>query len=105
MKKGVSDILLEQGTLHTQQLAECTKIIQKTGQPLEQCLLDNGFVTAEQLAQGYATFASLEYVPQITDAMADLTALAKIPLKFLRENVVMPVVIDEQLTILTANPL
>lgn len=105
MKKGVSDILLEKGIIHTQQLAECATIIQKTGQPLEQCLLSNGFISAEQLAQGYATFASLEYIPHITDAMADLTALAKIPLKFLRENLVMPIIIDEQLTILTANPL
>jgi general secretion pathway protein E len=37
--------------------------------------------------------------------MADLTTLAKIPLKFLRDNQVMPIIINEQLTILTSNPL
>ena len=48
--------------------------------------------------------ASLPYIEKVTDAMADLAILAKIPLKFLRDNVVIPVMVDNQLTILTANP-
>jgi len=105
MKKGVTDILLENGSVQAQQLADCKKTIEKTGQSLDQCLLDSNFVTAEKLAQAYAAFASLAYVSSITDEMADLNVLAKIPLKFLRENQVMPIVRDGQLIILTANPL
>lgn len=105
MKKNISDILLENGSLNAQQLAECKAIIQKSGVSIEQCLLENAFITAEQLAQAYATFASIPYISKITDDMADLTTLAKIPLKFLRDNQVIPLTINEQLTILTTNPL
>ena len=36
--------------------------------------------------------------------MADPTLLGKIPLKFLRQNTVMPVIIDGVTTLLTSNP-
>lgn len=105
MKKSVSDILLEHGSLSAQNLAECKTIIQKTSAPLESCLLENGFVTAEQLAQAYATFASIVFIGRITDEMADLATLAKIPLKFLRDNQIIPLSIEGQLTIVSTNPL
>ena len=47
---------------------------------------------------------ALEYVDAVTDKMADLDLLAKVPLKFLRDNEVMPIMIDGNIVILTANP-
>jgi general secretion pathway protein E len=105
MKKGLSDILIASGAIDALQLTECQKISDETGQRLELCLLEKNFVTPEALAKAYAQYAGISYIDKITDAMADLTLLGKIPLKFLRENLVMPVMIDGQITVLTANPL
>ncbi|PJF38487.1 MAG: type II secretion system protein GspE, partial [Phototrophicales bacterium] len=57
------------------------------------------------MAKAYATYASLPFVSVITDKMADIALLAKVPLKFLRDNEVMPIMLDGQMTILTANPI
>src|SRR5579871_5107057 len=105
MKKGLSDILIAAGAIDALQLTECQKVSDETGQRLEQCLLEKKFVTPEALAQAYAQYAGISYIDKITDQMADPTLLGKIPLKFMRENIVIPVVINDQITILTANPL
>ncbi len=105
MKKGLSDILIAAGAIDALQLTECQKVSDTTGQRLEQCLLEKKFVTPEALAQAYAQYAGIPYIDKITDQMADPTLLGKIPLKFMRENVVIPVMINDQITILTANPL
>ncbi len=105
MKKNVGEILVELGVVNTQQLQECQKEIKKTQKTLEQCLLEKKVVTPETIAKAYATYASLPLVESVTDKMADLALLAKVPLKFLRDNEVMPVMFNGQVTILTANPI
>jgi len=104
MKKKLGDILIASGAINTQQLHECTQEIAGTDTTLEQCLLTKNYITAEQLAKAYAKYASMEYIDAISEKMANLTILGKVPLKFLRDNSVMPVMIDGNLTILTANP-
>jgi len=105
MQKNMGDIFVSAGIINTQQLEECRRISQETGVTIEQCLLEKKYATPQTIAQAYATYASLDYVNAITDNMADLTILGRIPLKFLRDHVVMPVMINGKLTILTANPL
>ncbi|HSW73754.1 MAG TPA: hypothetical protein VLG71_01225, partial [Candidatus Limnocylindria bacterium] len=100
MKKAIGDILIANGVITAAQLQECQAISTETGQRVEQCLLDKKYSTQEALAQAYAHHAGIPYVDKITDQMADLTLLSKIPLKFLRENVVMPVMLNGQITIL-----
>ncbi len=104
MKTNRGEILVELGLINAQQLAECQLESEKTGSSVEQCVRDKKFVTDLVIAQAYAKYASLPYIDTITDKMADLDLLAKVPLKFLRDNEVMPLVIDGQITILTANP-
>ena len=105
MRKNILELLLESGSVNTQQIAECEKAIQGTNQRVQECLIEKKHITPEALAKAYAQYASLEYVSQITDQMADLAILARVPMAFLRENIVMPVSIEGQLFILTANPL
>ena len=93
------------GIINTQQLEECRRIAQESGATIEHCLLEKKYATPQTIAQAYATYASLDYVNAITDNMADLTILGRIPLKFLRDHSVMPVMINGKLTILTSNPL
>ncbi len=105
MKKDIMQMLIASGAVNTQQVQECQNEIAGTDRMLEQCLLDKEFVTPQALAQAYAEYTGVDYIEKITDDITDLTLLAKIPLKFLRDNAVMPVNIKGQVTILTANPM
>lgn len=105
MRKNILELLLESGAVNTQQIAECEKAIQGTNQRIQECLIEKKYITPEALAKAYAQYASLEYVSHVTDQMADLGTLARVPMAFLRENMVMPVSIEGQTFILTANPL
>jgi len=105
VKKNLGDILVELGVINTQQLKECQQEIKKSGATFEVCLFDKKFVTSEALAKAYASYASLPYVETITEKMADLTLLSKVPLKFLQDNNVIPIMQNGQITILTANPM
>ncbi|GMU19453.1 MAG: pilus biosynthesis protein TapB [Candidatus Babeliales bacterium] len=102
--KTVIDILLEQKLVTDAQVLEAKEIAEGSGTSVEQILQEKGYITPEQWAKASAELHRLPYVEKVTDAMADLMVLAKIPLKFLRDNVVIPVMVDNQLTILTANP-
>ena len=102
--KSIVDILLEKKTITSAQALECKASAEESGKSVEQCLLEKNYVTAEDLAKALAERAGLPLVEKVTDAMADLAILAKIPLKFLRDNTVIPVMVDNQLTILTSNP-
>lgn len=104
IKKSIEDILVESGQINSQQLAECQKAKESSGQTIQDCLIANNFITREQLAQALATYASFEYIDQITEKMADLTLLGKIPLQFLRDNVVIPIKKDGKVYVVTANP-
>ncbi|MGB8366938.1 MAG: type II secretion system ATPase GspE [Candidatus Babeliales bacterium] len=105
IKKNLGDILVELGTINTQQLQECQKEIEKNGVSLESCLFEKKIITPEALAKAYASYASLPFVEAITEKMADLTLLSKVPLKFLQDNAVIPLIYNGQITILTANPM
>ncbi len=102
--KSVIDILLEKKIITSAQALECKAISEETGNSVEQCLLEKKYIAPADLAQAVAARAGLPYVEKITDAMADLALLAKIPLKFLQDNIVIPLMIENRMTILTANP-
>lgn len=104
MKKNIASLLLESNAITPEQLATAQHAIAGSSKRLEQYLLEQNLITPETVARVYARYASVPFIPAITDAMADLTLLAKIPLKFLREHLVMPIMIDNQIVILTANP-
>ena len=104
MKKNTGQLLVELGVINTQQLMECQAHEEKTGGSFVDCLIEKKFATQESIAKAYANYTALDYIEIITEKMADLTLLARVPLKFLRDNEVMPVLIEEQLTIVTANP-
>lgn len=105
MVKTIGEILVQASAITVDQLKEAQQAIAGTPQQLEHYLVEKGIITPQALAQAYATYAGIPYIDKINDAMADLTVLGKIPLKFLRENVVMPVVIDGRVVIVTADPL
>ena len=104
MKKNNGELLVQFGLITVDQKALCQQESEKTGKSIYECVVEKKFISAEDIAKTYAEKAGLPYIDTITDKMADLDLLAKVPLKFLRDNEVMPVVIDGVITILTANP-
>ncbi|MFC1841973.1 type II secretion system ATPase GspE [Candidatus Dependentiae bacterium] len=104
-QRNIGDILVNAGVINTQQLQLCQKEIKETGQKIEQCLIDKKFASGAAIAKALAEYASLDYIDKVTDKMINIDLLGKIPLRFLRENVVVPVVINGQTVILTSNPM
>lgn len=105
VKKSLGDILVSSGVISAQQLEQCQREVLQSGSTLERCLIDKLYATPEAIAKAYATFANAPYIERVTEKMADLDLLAKVPLKFLRDNVVMPLMIDGVMVILTSSPL
>lgn len=103
---GVQEILIAAGIVNAEQVSECQNIIAGGTQRLEQCLIDKGYVTAEAIAKTFAQTAGFLYIDTITDTMADPALLARVPLIFLRDQLVIPVRgAAGELIIVTANPL
>lgn len=105
IKKNLGDILVSAGIVSAEQLTDCQQEIVKSGRRLEQCLIEKQFAQPEAIAKAFAEYTQAPLIDKVSDKMADLEVLAKVPIKFLRDNVVMPVIIDGALTILTDNPL
>ncbi len=104
MKKNNGDLLVELGLVTAAQLTACQQETEKTGAAVVDCLIEKKFATQEDIAKAYAKHAGLEYIDTVTDKTADLDLLAKVPLKFLRDNEIMPIMVDGNIIILTADP-
>lgn len=104
-KKDVGDLLLEAGLITKEQRDTCSLESAESGALISDCLLAKKIITPEALAQAFANYVKVPYIDKITDKIADINLLGRIPLKFLRENEVMPVMINGKPIILTANPM
>ena len=68
------------------------------------CSRDFG-ISEQDLAKALAEKFECPYLPEITEQMTNPETIAQIPLKFLREQGVIPVTLDnDQVTLVTANP-
>lgn len=104
-RKSFADFLMNAGLLTVQQAHECTQQATQVGTRFEDCLLAKQYLTPEVLAQQLAAFMRVPYIETVTEKIVDVNLLAKVPLRFLRENTVMPVMHEGHIVILTANPL
>lgn len=103
-KKDIKTILAELKAVTAEQIAQCQADSKATGSTFEDCLLDNHFISSETLARAYAQQMGVAYIDVIVEEMADLALLARVPLKFLRDNLVAPIKVDGVTTIVTSNP-
>lgn len=105
VKKGLGEILLTAGLVTQEQLKECEAQAIATSTTLEACLVERGYVQQEALSKMIADYFKAPFIEKITDKMADLDVLAKIPLAFLRENLVLPIRYAEgALLVVVADP-
>jgi general secretion pathway protein E len=104
LKDKIGDILVELKVISPEQLQECLYEQKGTGKSLSHILLERHFVTKIDLARALAKQVSLPFVDRVTEQMVDLAMLGKVPLKFLRQHIVIPIMFEGQKTIVTANP-
>lgn len=71
---------------------------------IEKELILKGVVTKEEISKILASELGMPYYEKIHETMVDPAILLKIPFRFLRQNSIIPVVIDNQLTLLTPDP-
>ncbi len=103
-RKSLGEILVEQNKLTAEHYEELLKQEQDSGAPIDKLALERGIVTKEDVAQAFAEQMHIPFIQKITEQMADLSLLGKVPLKFLRQHAVIPVIYQERPVIVTANP-
>ena len=104
LQKDIGDVLVEMGVLKQEQLDQYKTASQEEGLYLETYLQNNNIVSQEDIAQAYARIFEVPYIDRIIEKMVDTQRLSLVPLRFLRDNAVIPVMYDKQLVIATANP-
>ena len=104
MLKGIGEILIELGFLTAEQVSEYNNKATSANQGLVAFLIDNKFITEAQIAKAYAKQLDLPLIEKINDEMVNADLIGQIPFKFLRENIVIPLKINGEVTIATANP-
>ncbi len=104
MIKSVGDILVSMSVLSHDQVVEAMQKAKASLMPVDQYLVDNKLITAEQLAKAFAQQVDIPFIDKITEKMADPTILVKLPLTFLRKNIVIPIKKDGKTVIVAANP-
>lgn len=104
LRKKIGDILIDLNIITPQQLAEALHEQKTTGKLLGQVLLERGFVSKNDLARALARQVGVPFVEKITEQMVDPALLGKVPLKFLRQHTVIPIMYEGQKTIVTENP-
>ena len=84
---------------------DLVKQAEEQGLSLEAYLLNAKMITSQDLAKAYSDYYSLPFVEFITEEMANPDLLSKIQFNFLRQNVVIPIMIQGKVTIVVADPL
>ncbi len=91
IKKTIGEILVDAGVLSLQVYHDSIKASEVAGVRLEEYLVQEHLVTDEDITRAYAHKFEVIYIPVITEKMADPELLVKVPLKFLRENALIPI--------------
>ena len=104
LKKKFGEILIDQNVATQEQVDQAIQEQKAEGGLVGQILLKKGIVTKPQIAQALATQVGIQVVEKITEQMIDPQTLGKIPIKFLRQHIVIPIMFEGEKTILTANP-
>lgn len=104
IRKSLNEVLVDMKLLTAKQVEEYLMQAAEDGRTLEEYLRDNKVIKDEDIARAVAKQFGLLFIDVITEKMADPDLLVKIPLKFLREHAVIPILFEERVTIVTPNP-
>ena len=105
IKKNIGEILVDHHVISQEQLQSYKELSDKEGKTVENYLRSNHLVTEKDLAKAYAAKFEMPFMEAIPEKMADQDLLGRIPLKFLRDNIVIPLrEADGTIVVVTANP-
>lgn len=104
VRKSLAQVLVERKLFTPIEIEEYQSASDAEHQALEDYLRVHALIKEEDLARAYADLFGLPFIEIITEKMADPELLARIPLKFLREHMVIPVWYQDHATIVTSNP-
>jgi len=103
----LSDVIVAQGRISAQQLATIKEEAAQQKVNWEELAVRNGLISSLELAQAYGTYYNLPFVGTITEKMAAPDLLARVSLRFLRDNGIIPLYLDELpevVTLTTSQP-
>lgn len=103
VNKTLAELLVESGAITQEQSKKFQEEAQKAQISFARYLYDKHLVAEDVIIQAYSTMTDLTVLKDITDEMADPLLLAKVPLKFLRENIIIPIK-SQGTSLVTANP-
>lgn len=104
VRKTFEEVLKSKKIFSQEDIDRYTLLAMDAGETLDEYLVKNHFIKEDELAKLYAEQFGYKYIDLITEKMADPDLLSKIPIRFLRENVVIPVLISDKITIVTSKP-
>lgn len=103
-EKKIINRLIELNRLDHEKSAEIIKQSLDEKICLEKILISRGITNAEEISQILAKEIGIKFFDNIFDSMIDPAILLKIPFKFLRQNNVLPILIDGEVVLLTSDP-
>lgn len=104
VRKQFGEILVDLNLITPEQLQECRKEQTLSGKLIGQVLLEKGFISKNDIARALAKQVEVPYIDSINEQMANVDLLRKVPLKFLRQHVVIPIMFEGRKTLVTSNP-
>lgn len=103
-RKRLQDLLVERNLVTQTQLDEYLTASKEAQISLADYVRSQGLVDEKDLVASYADLFNVPVIETITEKMTDPELLARIPLKFLREQMVIPLRYNGKITIVTAQP-
>jgi len=104
IRKTLVDLLGERQLLTKAQLDDAVRASKEANVSLQDYIRTQALVDEKDLAVVSADLFNLKVIDSITDKIADPELLAKIPLKFLREHIVIPLRVEGKTLLVTSQP-
>lgn len=104
MIKTLSEQLVALQALNPAQIADLEKKAAEAGQSINFFIIKNQIVTEEQIAKAFATMLGIPFIEKIAETDVNPDLLSKIPFRFLKENMLIPIKYNDKLTIVVVDP-
>ncbi|MBN2022993.1 MAG: Flp pilus assembly complex ATPase component TadA [Pirellulales bacterium] len=100
-----TDILIRQGVISREQLAEADEMAQESGMKLAEALSRLGYATGEEVTRAMAQEHGLDYV-NLSEVVIPPSVVELVPESVARENAILPLAEqDGELTVICSDPL
>ncbi|MFC1894617.1 type II secretion system ATPase GspE [Candidatus Dependentiae bacterium] len=104
LRKRIGEILIQINAITQEQLDVALQKQKETGELIGKILVEKNFATKKDIAKALSQQVSVYFIEKITEHMVDPRLLSKVPLKFLRKHIVIPIIFEGKKTIVTSDP-